>query len=209
MFHAICDRKGFWRFSVVRHTGLHAIMELADHIDEFCGATKFWHDLPKSLTTDCIKCFCQINESCVETYILFTAFFLQLPGCNDHVNSTSPLSKPTLGFREDRPTCVARTGPRSALSKGQKSKFRKNKNFNFFFMSQWVLCPKIRLLGKKLWPVAREQTDRQTEVLITEYPMRASAFQASACDMSGPTWSSGLYLETFLSVFQNFDVRPF
>ena len=28
-------------------------------------------------------------------------------------------------------------------------------------MSQGVLWPKIRLLGKKLWPLAREQTDRQ------------------------------------------------
>ena len=30
------------------------------------------------------------------------------------------------------------------------------------------------------------QTDRQTEVLKTENPIRASAFQASACDLSGP-----------------------
>ena len=29
-------------------------------------------------------------------------------------------------------------------------------------------------------------TDTHTEVLITEYPIKASAFQASACDMSGP-----------------------
>ena len=32
------------------------------------------------------------------------------------------------------------------------------------------------------------RTDRQTDTkAITEYPIRASAFQASACDMSGPT----------------------
>ena len=30
------------------------------------------------------------------------------------------------------------------------------------------------------------QTHRQAEFLITEYPIRASAFPASACDMSGP-----------------------
>ena len=53
-------------------------------------------------------------------------------------------------------------------------------------MSQGVLCQKIRLLGKKT-VTCKTRTDRQTEVLITEYPMRASAFQASACDMSGPT----------------------
>ena len=50
-----------------------------------------------------------------------------------------------------------------------------------------VLCQKIRFLGQKLWPVARLQTHRQThthtEVLTTENPIRASAFQASACDL--------------------------
>ena len=52
--------------------------------------------------------------------------------------------------------------------------------------------PKISPLGQKLWPTGREHTDthththRHTEVLIPEDPIRASAFQASACDMSGP-----------------------
>ena len=32
------------------------------------------------------------------------------------------------------------------------------------------------------------RTDRQTQVLTTEYPIRASAFQASACDLSGPIY---------------------
>ena len=31
-------------------------------------------------------------------------------------------------------------------------------------------------------------THTHTEVLITEYPIRASAFQASACDLSGPIY---------------------
>ena len=33
-------------------------------------------------------------------------------------------------------------------------------------MSQGVLCQKIKVLGKKLWPVARVQTDTKA---ITEY----------------------------------------
>ena len=71
----------------------------------------------------------------------------------------------------------------------------KNQNFEkqiiaFFFMSKGVLCQKIRFLGKKkTWPVAGEHTDRHTEVLIPEYPIKASAFQASAYDMSGPIMS--------------------
>ena len=36
------------------------------------------------------------------------------------------------------------------------------------------------------WMCTDTQTHRHTEVLIPEYPIRASAFQASACDMSGP-----------------------
>ena len=42
--------------------------------------------------------------------------------------------------------------------------------------------PKNRFVAQKLWPVACEHR----EVLTTEYPIRASAFQASACDLSGP-----------------------
>ena len=74
---------------------------------------------------------------------------------------------------------MAEKGP----SKGQKSKFRKT----FFLMSQGVLCQKIRFLGQKLWPVAckhtHKHTHRHTEVLTTENPIMASAFQASACDL--------------------------
>ncbi len=91
--------------------------------------------------------------------------------------------------------------PKKGPQRAKNQNFEKQKKNRFFLMSQGVLCQKIRFLGQKLWPVAREQTDTQTEVLITEYPIRASAFQASACDMSGPIWSLGLYLETFLSVF--------
>merc|ERR1711923_63221 len=85
-----------------------------------------------------------------------------------------------------RPTCVARTGPRSALSKGQKSKFRKTKFLFFFSCHKEYYAQKLGSWVKKT-VTCKTRTDRQTEVLITEYPMRASAFQASACDMSGPT----------------------
>ena len=35
-------------------------------------------------------------------------------------------------------------------------------------MSQWLLNPKIRFLGQKVWPVARSQTDRHTDRMTTE-----------------------------------------
>ena len=84
---------------------------------------------------------------------------------------------------------MAEKGP----SKGQKSKFQKTKKkqkIDFFLMSQEVLCQKIRFLGQKLWPVACRQTDTHTEVLITECPIMASAFQAYTCDMSSPICDS-------------------
>ena len=84
---------------------------------------------------------------------------------------------------------ILQNGRKRAL-KGPKIKISKNKKLRFFLMSQGVLCQKIRFLGQKLWPLAGEQTDThaQTEVSITEYPIKASAFQASACDMSGPIY---------------------
>jgi len=57
-------------------------------------------------------------------------------------------------------------------------------------MSQGVLCQKIRFLGQKLWPVACEHTDKQTDKQTWEWKLstyRGSAFQASAYDLSGPT----------------------
>ena len=38
-------------------------------------------------------------------------------------------------------------------------KISKNKKMRFFLMSQGSLNPKIRFLGQKVCPVAREQTD--------------------------------------------------
>ena len=87
---------------------------------------------------------------------------------------------------------ILENGRKRAL-KGPKIKISKNKKLRFFLMSQGVLFQKIRFLGQKPWPVAGEHTHththRHTEVLIPEYPIKASVFQASACDMSGPITS--------------------
>ena len=84
---------------------------------------------------------------------------------------------------------ILENGRKRAL-KGPKIKISKNKKLRFFLMSQGVLCQKIRFLGQKLWPLAGEQTDIQTEthteISITEDTIRASVFKASASGMSGP-----------------------
>ena len=75
-----------------------------------------------------------------------------------------------------------RKWPKKGPQRAKNQNFEKQK-IAFFLMSQGVLCQKIRFLGQKLWPVACEHTDTQTQVLTTENPIRASAFQASACDL--------------------------
>ena len=47
---------------------------------------------PKSLTTDCVKCFGKVDKGHVEVHILFLAFFLKLSCCEDHVYCSSVLA---------------------------------------------------------------------------------------------------------------------
>ena len=55
----------------------------------------------------------------------------------------------------------SRIGPKRPI-KSVKIKILKNKEMCFFLMSQGSLNPKIRLLGQKVCPVDRAQTDRRT-----------------------------------------------
>ena len=58
--------------------------------------------------------------------------------------------------------------------KSVKIKISKNKKMRFFLMSQGSFNPKIRFLGQKVCPVARRQTDRQTDEVITEDTLSGS-----------------------------------
>ena len=51
--------------------------------------------------------------------------------------------------------------------KSVKMKISKNKKMRFFLMSQGSLKPKIRFLGQKVCPAARERTDGQTHMKVT------------------------------------------
>ena len=54
---------------------------------------------PKKVLIDCIKCLCQINES--QVFMLFTTFFVQLPGNKYHVDCAASAPEPALRFRQD------------------------------------------------------------------------------------------------------------
>jgi len=82
---------------------------------------------------------------------------------------------------------ILQNGRKRAL-KGPKTKISKNKKLRFFLMSQGVLCQKIRFLGQKLWPVACEQTDRQTHRGFKDWEPYQGFSLSSFClwsDMSG------------------------
>ena len=48
------------------HFGKHTIMELPHHCYEFGRTAKLCHNFLKSLTTDCVKCFGEVDKGHVE-----------------------------------------------------------------------------------------------------------------------------------------------
>ena len=53
---------------------------------------------PQSIRADNIKGLGQVYKSCIKTYVLFSAFFLNLPQHEDHVYGLSVGPEPTLAF---------------------------------------------------------------------------------------------------------------
>ena len=56
---------------------------------------------------------------------------------------------------------------KSVYKKHKNENFEKQKEIVFFLMSQGSFNPKIRFLGQKVCPVARGQTDGQTDTKVT------------------------------------------
>ena len=66
--------------------------------EKFGGTAKACQDFSQSITADSIKGLGQIYESCLQTHVLFSAFFLCLPQYKDHVYGLSVGPEPTLAF---------------------------------------------------------------------------------------------------------------
>ena len=80
------------------HLTLLTFMELVVHDEKFWGTAKACQDFPLSSTADGRKRLGQVYESCIETYVLFSAFLLYLPQHEDHVYGPSVGPESTLAF---------------------------------------------------------------------------------------------------------------
>ena len=80
------------------HLTLLTFMVLLEDGERFGGTTKAHQDFPQSIMADSIKGLGQVYKSCIKTYVLFSAFFLNLPQHEDHVYGLSVGPEPTLAF---------------------------------------------------------------------------------------------------------------
>ena len=87
--------------TIFDNPGHHAVVKLSHNADEFCWASKFEHDLPKSVSANCVECFCEIDISGIKVHVLFLTFFLQLPCGEDHVCGPSVFPEATLALWEE------------------------------------------------------------------------------------------------------------
>ena len=62
-----------------------------------------------------------------------------------------------------------------------------SKKMRFFLMSQGLLNPQITFLGQKVCPIARVQTDRQTDTKVTTVGTLSGVFPLNLLSRIGPT----------------------
>ena len=65
-------------------------MQLAEDGEKFGGTAKARQDFPQSITIDSIKGLGRVYKSCIQTYVLFSAFLLYLPQHENYVWYTLP-----------------------------------------------------------------------------------------------------------------------
>ena len=85
---SICHRECIWKLAIMLDS---CILELPRHWYELGRTAKLCHNVPKSLTTDCAKCFGKVNKGLVEVPILFLALLLKLSCCEDHANCSAAI----------------------------------------------------------------------------------------------------------------------
>ena len=76
-------------------------MKGAEDVDEFLGSSNFPESQPQPVPINRIEHFSEINEDRVQITMLFSAFFLNVPGSENHVHRTSTGSEPALTLKDN------------------------------------------------------------------------------------------------------------
>ena len=98
LLDAVGDGEAARQRPIVLHLTLLTFMQLAEDGEKFGGTAKARQDFPQLITTDSIKGLGQVYESCIWTFVLFSAFLLYLPQHEDHVSRPSVGPEPALAF---------------------------------------------------------------------------------------------------------------
>ena len=98
LVNSICHRKWIRKLALILDPSNHTVVEQPHYCCESGWRAKLCHNFPKSITTDCVKCFGMVHKGHVEVHILFLAFLLKLSCCEDHVCCFSVLPESTLAF---------------------------------------------------------------------------------------------------------------
>ena len=99
LLNPICDGKGCGAFFIVLRSCMHAVMKLSNDGDEFFGAAVFYHDSPKDVSVDHVKCLGQINKKsnrgqCSVLDIFLVTVLQQTPCQQSHVPYGSCIDSP-------------------------------------------------------------------------------------------------------------------
>ena len=85
MFDAATDVKGPGGAAVELHCPFRVRVEGFDHALQLWWAPNLWKDLEETVSADKIKCLCEVNESDIQGYLLFSALLLDLAKEEDHI----------------------------------------------------------------------------------------------------------------------------
>lgn len=98
LLHAVGDRKGFAKVTIESDLAALVLMQLDNHLQKFERTAKTFENKPQTRPTHTVKGFCKVNKSDIESFVLFTALFLELAEDKHYVCRASIGSEATLAL---------------------------------------------------------------------------------------------------------------
>ena len=98
MFNSIGHWEGVWALAIFLYSCLLAVVKLPDLVDECVWAANFSNNLPQAVMINCANGLGEVDEGGVESYVLFSAFFLLLSCSKNHVHCSPSSSEAALRF---------------------------------------------------------------------------------------------------------------